>query len=179
MSGPASASQPLCAAIYAKVAEQIERTEHLLELLPADGIDWSPPMERAWTNHRLLEHMLDVLAGFCAVLMAAEPERLAHFETVKAMFPMRGLAYEEMRRRFRELSSYVKEGFSVLNDVTLSRPIPTVFVPEGEPVMTLLLGNLEHLINHKHQLFVHLRLMNIDVSTSDLYQFRNVARPVS
>jgi hypothetical protein len=39
-------------------------------------------------------------------------------------------------------------------------------------VATLLLGNLEHLINHKHQLFLYLKLMGVPVGTPDLYQFR-------
>jgi len=29
----------------------------------------------------------------------------------------------------------------------MERPIRTVFVPEGEALLTLLLGNLEHFIN--------------------------------
>jgi hypothetical protein len=32
-----------------------------------------------------------------------------------------------------------------------------VFVPQGEPLLTLLLGNLEHFINHKYQLFSYLK----------------------
>ncbi len=36
-------------------------------------------------------------------------------------------------------------------------------------LLTLLLGNLEHLINHKHQLFVYLKMMGMNVKTSDLY----------
>ena len=38
--------------------------------------------------------------------------------------------------------------------------------------MTLLLGNLEHLINHKHQLFTYLKQMGVEVTTRDLYRFR-------
>jgi len=39
-------------------------------------------------------------------------------------------------------------------------------------VLTLLLGNLEHLINHKHQLFSYLKQMGVPVATPDLYQLR-------
>ena len=53
-----------------------------------------------------------------------------------------------------------------------SRKLPTVFVAEGETLLTLLLGNLEHVINHKHQLFMYLKLMTVSVSTEDLYRFR-------
>jgi hypothetical protein len=47
-----------------------------------------------------------------------------------------------------------------------------VFVPEGESLMTLLVGNLEHLINHKYQLFLYLKLLGLPVSSRDLYHWR-------
>jgi hypothetical protein len=59
-----------------------------------------------------------------------------------------------------------------LQDSDLGKRVPTVFVPDGEPLLTLLLGNLEHLINHKHQLFTYVKQMGIEVSTRDLYRFR-------
>jgi len=40
-------------------------------------------------------------------------------------------------------------------------------------VLTLFLGNLEHLINHKHQLFACLKQMGVPVATADLYQLRS------
>jgi len=50
--------------------------------------------------------------------------------------------------------------------------LSTVFVKEGETLLTLLLGNLEHLINHKHQLFTYLKLLGVAVTSQDLYHFR-------
>jgi hypothetical protein len=54
----------------------------------------------------------------------------------------------------------------------LARPIPTVFVPEREALLTLLLGNLEHLISHKYQLLTYLKLAGVAVGTPDIYRFR-------
>jgi hypothetical protein len=51
--------------------------------------------------------------------------------------------------------------------------LPTVFATES--VMTLLLGNLEHLINHKYQLFVYLKLLGVSVGTGDIYCWRGSA----
>jgi hypothetical protein len=66
----------------------------------------------------------------------------------------------------------IREGFAVIDDEDLSRSLPTVFVAAGEMVLTLLLGNLEHLINHKHQLFFYLKLLGVPVGTADLYKLR-------
>ncbi len=45
--------------------------------------------------------------------------------------------------------------------------------------MTLLLGNLEHLLNHKYQLFFYLKLLGVPVNSSDLYRFRGDRSPAS
>jgi hypothetical protein len=71
----------------------------------------------------------------------------------------------------REITRHIIAGFEVIDDADLARRIPTLFVPEGELFLTILLGNLEHLINHKHQLFMHLKLMGVAVETKDLYCF--------
>ena len=66
----------------------------------------------------------------------------------------------------------IEEGFALLEDASLSKNVGTVFVERGETVLTLFLGNLEHLINHKHQLFMYLKQMGLEVTTRDLYKFR-------
>ena len=68
--------------------------------------------------------------------------------------------------------SRIQEGFALLQDSDLQKLVPTLFVKEGEALLTLLLGNLEHLVNHKHQLFMYVKLMGIDVGSRDLYHFR-------
>jgi hypothetical protein len=65
----------------------------------------------------------------------------------------------------------IREGFQLLGDLDLGRKIPTVFVPEGEPLLSLLLVNCEHLASHKYQLFIYLRLLGVTVASRDLYHF--------
>ena len=151
---------PLCAALVDKIGEQIERTRHLIALVPAERLDWRP-QAGDWTTADLLGHLLDCISGFCAVLAAAEPERLAHFAKLR-----------EMPTTIEIFHSHIEEGFALLTDADLARRVPTVFVPEGESILTLLLGNLEHLINHKHQLFIYLKQMGVPVATLDLYRLR-------
>jgi hypothetical protein len=157
--------QPLCAALRAKILEQVERIIHLTQFLPADL--GSRPLEGGWSFEQLLEHLLVSLAGFCAVLAAAYPDELAHFQRLRSARPSGNFA-----ERAGVYRAHIEEGFGLLSDEALNKMIPTVFVPAGESVLTLLLGNLEHLINHKHQLFTYLKLSGAAVGTPDLYRLR-------
>ncbi len=160
------------ASLAAKIDEQIERTIHLIGLIPSGSLQWRPPLPAAWQVGELLGHLSDCMAGFCAVLQAADPQRLAHFDALRSL-PVNGFADPgEARDRIAVYRSHIQEGFHLLEDVDLDRKLPTVFVTEGETIMTLLLGNLEHLTNHKHQLFMYLRLMGLSVTSKDLYRFR-------
>ncbi len=152
----------LCDSFLLKIDEQIERTAHLAALLPHNG-----------TEHPgdLLGHLLDCLAGFCAALYAAEPEGLAHFEQLRELPVNLPLGSREFQARLEIYRAHIFEGFALLDDAALSRNIPTLFVPSGQTLMTLLLGNLEHLINHKRQLFEFLKQRHVKVGTADLYRF--------
>ena len=164
--------QMLGAALASKINEQIERTVHLMALLPAKRLEWRPAIPGAWSVGELLGHLLDCLAGFCAVLYAADPERLRHFADLRHLAVNHVCGPEEARERMAFYRIHIHQGFALLKDADLGRKLSTVFVAEGEALLTLLLGNLEHLINHKHQLFTYLQLMAVDVGTADLYRLR-------
>ena len=161
--------------LVAKIREQIERTEHLLSLVPHDRLSWRPPAPAPTLSlEDLIGHLLDCTSGFCAVLLAVEPVRLAHFAALRDL-PVNGPSNPaEASARLSVYRAHIDEGFAALTDEQLSRRIPTVFVAEGETMLTLLLGNLEHLLNHKFQLFFYLKMLGVPVGTSDLYQLRDV-----
>jgi DinB superfamily len=163
---------PLRSSVLAKIQEQFERTSHLIGLLPADRLDWVPAIPEAWPAGVLLGHLLDCAAGFCAVLAAFEPQRLSHFAQLRELPVNHRCSPAEAGTRMAIYLARVDEGFALLTDADLGRQLSTVFVKQGELLLTLLLGNLEHLINHKHQLFTYLKLMGIDVTSRDLYRFR-------
>ena len=163
---------PLCAALLAKTDEQLERTMHLVAELPAGRQAWTPGTPGAFTAGQVLGHLLECCSGFCAALHAAEPARLARFLALKVSPEDRDCAPSRARERLTVYQGAIREGFAAIVDDDLSRSIPTVFVPAGEPLLTLLLGNLEHLVNHKHQLFMYLQLMGVKVGSADLYRFR-------
>lgn len=162
----------IAAALGSKIDEQIERSLHLIECLPPKQLQWKPPVRGARPAGELLGHLLDCMAGFCAVLYAAYPEPLQHFASLRGLPVNHTCAPDEAGERIRQYRIYLDRGFAELKDEDLSRKIPTVFVAGGETVLTLLLGNLEHLINHKHELFMYLKLMGVNLGTTDLYRLR-------
>ncbi|MDD5545042.1 MAG: DinB family protein [Acidobacteriia bacterium] len=160
-----------------KIQEQVERIQHLLSLIPPDRLDWRPqiPVGASAEPHRvdeLLGHLLECLAGFCAVLYKAHPDRLSHFGKLRELPVNHRCRLEEAKQRIDLYQKHIAEGLALVSDEDLQRKLPTVFVPSGEPLLTLLLGNLEHLINHKHQLFWYLKLLGAPVRTPDLYHVR-------
>ena len=161
----------LAALFLAKLDEQVELTERLISLIPPDKLTWKPHPDSLPVCD-LLGHLLECLAGFCATLYAANPDRLAHFAKLRELPVNHCCQIEEARERIREYARHAGEGFRLLTAGELSKNIPTVFVADGETVLTLLLGNLEHLINHKYQLFFYLKLLGVPVGTGDLYHLR-------
>jgi hypothetical protein len=163
---------PLCATLLSKIDEQIERTGHLIALLPENQLGWQPPIPGAWPPGVLLGHLLECLAGFCAVLYAVEPDRLRHFADLRHLPVNHLCGKDEACGRMAAYRSHIHRGFDLLQDADLTEPVPTIFVKQGERLLTLLLGNLEHLINHKHQLFTYLKLLDVNTGSRDLYRFR-------
>src|ERR1700704_2241487 len=75
--GVMSESNALASALFSKLEEQIELTEHLITLIPPDKLEWKP-LPDSFRVCDLLGHLLECLAGFCAALHKARPDRLAH-----------------------------------------------------------------------------------------------------
>ncbi len=162
--------------LLAKLNEQVERLDHLLDLIPPDQVSWRPQLFNSAPEplrlNEVLGHLLECLAGFCATLYAVYPNELSHFNRLRELRVNHACTIEEARHRTREYMRHIEEGFLLLSDQDLALPIPTLFVPQGEAVLTILLGNLEHFINHKHQLFFYLKLLGVPVTTRDLYCWR-------
>lgn len=169
--------------ILLKIEEQIERTEHLISLIPAGMIAWrpeapaveNPPVDLG----HLLGHLLECLAGFCAVLYALNPERLAHFGDLRKHGLNQDCVPADAVQQIHSYGRHIHEGFSLLTDEDLSRTVPTIFSARGVAGMSLILNNLEHLVNHKHQLFWYLKMLGVAVTSRDLYHFDTVLKGVT
>jgi hypothetical protein len=159
--------------IHSKLREQIDRIEHLITLIPPDAITWKPQLQNGASDlGHLLGHLLDCFAGFCAVFDAAFPNELKHIERLQSLPVNHACETKEALVRIREYAEQIEQGFTFCSDDDLRRRIPSVFVPQGETVLTFLLGNLEHLISHKYQLFFYLKLFGLPVSSKDIYHWR-------
>jgi hypothetical protein len=160
----------LCDSLLRKIEEQIERSAHLADLLPDEARLLPLSAFDNWTAGDLLSHLIACMAGFCAALYAADRGRLAHFPRLRELPKIPSMDAREFRARSEIFSAHIQEAFALLDDAGLGQVIPTVFVPSGQTLMTLLLGNLEHLINHKRQLFDFLKSRKVTVGTADLYR---------
>ena len=164
-----------------KVLETIERTEHLVSLVPADRLEWRPELPPNLPPGsdlgQLLGHLLDCLSGFCAAFYAAFPSELADLAELRSTPVNQSCGPDDARGKMEVFTVAIKRGFHQCGDGDLARRIQTVFVPEGETLMTILLGNLEHLINHKYQLFFHLKLAGVPVTSRDIYTWRGDSEP--
>jgi DinB superfamily len=172
-------SRAITDALRAKVFEAIERTEHMVAQVPLDRLTWAPEFPGGGAAPRdfghLLGHLLDCLAGFCAVFAAGFPAELAELQQLRSYPVNQSCSPEEARKGLRMFAEYIERGFQCCTDGDLARQIPTVFVREGETLLTLLLGNFEHLTNHKYQLFLQLKFSGVLVGTKDLYHLRGPA----
>ncbi|HWS52960.1 MAG TPA: DinB family protein [Pyrinomonadaceae bacterium] len=161
----------------AKLDEQIDLLAGIVRRLPAGQTHFTPELPAATFPQpkslgQVLGHLLQCLAGFVAVLHAAHPQRLAHLLELKRRPVNHVCERDEALGRIEEYRAAVRAAFPLVGDDDLARPLPTVFAPEGEAVLTLLLGNFEHLVNHKHELFYYARLLGLPLASRDLYRFR-------
>jgi len=162
--------------VKGKILEAIERTEHLVNMTPADRLAWHPDAAANQTAPidlgHLLGHLLSCVAGFCAALHAAFPSELREMEELRGLAVDHSCAPEEARGRIEIYARHIAKGLALCDEEALGRKTRTVFVPEGETLLTILLGNFEHLTNHKYQLFFYLKLLGVSVGTADLYRLR-------
>jgi len=163
-------------ALRGKVFEAVERTAHLVSLAPPNRLEWTPELPNcelpASDLGHLLGHLLDCLAGFCAAFYAAFPQELADFAELRSIPVNHFCRPDEAAIKIELYSKHINRGFQLCTDEDLRRKTRTVFVPGGQRLLTVLLGNLEHLVNHKYQLFFYLKLMGVPLTTTDLYVLR-------
>src|SRR5258706_11976584 len=134
-------SNALASLFLSKLEEQIERTQHLIALIPPEKLEWKPQPDSLRVCD-LLGHLLECLAGFCATLYAVNSARLVHFAGLRELPVNHCCGIEEASERIRDYGLHIKEGFAVVNDVNLLSRVSTVFFAVGEAWMTVVFGKL-------------------------------------
>ena len=175
------ASKAIAIVLEEKVQGTVGRMEHLVLLVPADRLNWRPgpgneEVREVIDLGHLLGHLLDCMAGFSAAFLAAYPEELAEFVKLKSERVNHFCTPGEWKERIGIYKEGIAKGFQLCTDEDLKRPIATVFMPQGEVLGSILLNNLEHLVNHKYQVFFYLRLLGVPVGTEDLYDLKKGPR---
>ncbi|HET6268288.1 MAG TPA: hypothetical protein VFG11_11270 [Acidobacteriota bacterium] len=161
----------LVQSFFAKVEEQIHLLQGLIPFIPPEKLLWQP-QENTFRLCDILGHLLETLAGFCAALYAVHPDELGHLLKLREKPVNHCCGIDEALQRIHEYQGSIGGASKMLNDSDLLTVISTVFTRRGETLLTILLGNLEHLINHKFQLYFYLKLLRAPVSSTHLYRFR-------
>src|ERR1035438_9999805 len=132
--------EPVCAGLWSKIDEEIERTDHLIAILPAAGLDFVPPIPGSWPTGVLLGHLLECLAGVCAVLGAAHPERLRHFEQLRELPVNHRCGKDEAWERIGVYRARIEEGFGLLRQgMNSSWPRSSSSLAVGSPEATAMI----------------------------------------
>jgi len=172
----AAATRRITSTLAACILQNIAKTAQLVALIKLDQLSYSPslsPGAAPLTDlGHLLGHLLDCLAGCCAAFYVAFPKKLASMQNLRKSQVNHFCEPAEALERIRIYRKEIERGFRLCTDQDLKRKLRTVFRPEGEPLLAILLANLEHLLNHKYQLFFYLRLLGEPVGTKDLYYLK-------
>ena len=178
----AAPARSITSILAAETNQNIEKTAQLISLLKPAQLSHQPPVPPGCVPvislGHLLGHLLDCMAGFCAAFYGAFPKSLTSLQNLRKSQVNHFCEPAEALARIRIYRKEIARGFCVCTDNDLKRKLPTLFRPHGEPFLAILLANLEHLLNHKYQLFFYLRLLGTPVGTKDLYYLRQTTHKI-
>jgi len=152
-------------------------TETLMKMAPADKIDWKPAEGNYFTLGQVLEHLSTDLGaeikGFVTGDWGVELTPEGEFPPEMQVLPPAEkfpccdpqTALKQLDKSYR-LSKETLAGLS--EEDFRSKMVKAPWGVEG-PMWSMLLSALEHLINHKYQLFFYLKMLGLPVNTYTLY----------
>jgi uncharacterized damage-inducible protein DinB len=146
---------------FVDLQREIDTTRRLLERLPEEQFSWKPH-EKSMNLGRLAMHVATLLQWFLTTLEHDELD----FASPPQM-PVEATSRDDLLRTFEQNAAAVTQAFAALDDAALSRPWT---LRNGEQVLTtqsramvLRVWCLSHLIHHRAQLCLYLRLLNLPV----------------
>lgn len=148
-------------ALNAEFAREAEATRRLLERLPADQLDWRPHA-KSFTARALSSHIVDCVAWADAIFggdeLEFDPATYRPFEAAStadllATFDAKVADCRHLLARAGEADLQQSWRLTVLGRVFLEKPRSAVFRDIS----------LSHMIHHRGQLSVYLRLLDVPV----------------
>ncbi len=161
---------PLVCSLAKWVDDQLDRLIHLTEAIPEGWRAKVPPLPiETFPDKRtvgeLLVHLTESLDGLCGTLYNVDQTRFA------SLLELRQDDQSEVLTRFGLYRIAIAQAFESLQDEDLAVTLPSPFRAEHETVLSRVVVNLEHVVNHKHELFIALKLLGLKLGTADLYRF--------
>ncbi|MBI2267590.1 MAG: DinB family protein [Armatimonadetes bacterium] len=152
--------------LMAVLDRQVDVTRKLISLVP-EGKENYAPAPGFMPLGALLRHLGESLGFLKMVVTDGFPSQKdvleAQTRPPQSATPSEAIqAIEKNYKEFRELSEKMTPDF--YNKGIVKTP----FMGDA-PCWLVLAGGAEHLINHKHQLFIYLKLMGMPVDTGTLY----------
>lgn len=154
-------------------------TESLLDLVDDDALDWKPAAGDNWmTTGQLLKHITDACGGAFRGFVTGDwglpegtdvsdlsPEDM--LPPAEAMPTVESVA--EAKTALDADRRLALEMLADIDEAKLEKPVPAPWDPSEVPLGHRLLQMVEHLKQHKAQLFYYLKLQGKPVDTSDLW----------
>ena len=133
-------------------------TRRLLECVPADKFGWKPH-DKSSTLGDLAGHIAE-LPSFLATMATTDAVELASGQFT----PFKPTTHKELMEGFEKNLADSRKVIASLNDTEFAKPWKLTF--NGAPIMegprnTLIPNTLSHLVHHRGQLTVYLRLLGV------------------
>lgn len=145
--------------------EELETTRRLLAVVPTAHLAWRPH-ERSWPLGALAAHTVNLLHWQTLILDQDEFD-LASAPPPQSTGPE---STEELLRQFDERAAALQAAVAALDDEALSRPWtlrhgPRTIFTNSKALVFRRMGT-SHLVHHRAQLGLYLRLLDVPVPAS-------------
>lgn len=151
-------------ALVIEFEHEVETTRRLLERLPDDKLDWRPH-EKSFTARHLASHIVDCLRWTDSIVTGDE------LDMDPATYqPFQAASVDDLLKAFDDQAAECKQALAGIDDAEMLQPWRLKLMGkvrfERPKVAVLRDMTLSHLIHHRGQLTVYLRLMNVPVPGS-------------
>ncbi len=164
--------------LKAHVEETYRAAEGLMSLVSEDDLEWKPATGANWmTTGQLLMHMTGACGDSCRAFVTGDwrlPDGtdLSEMSPDQMVPPAESLPTAGSVREARAALAADKQLALEMIDQAgdrMEEPTPAPWDPRPSPLGAQLLGMIDHLNNHKSQLFYYLKLQGKPVNTMHLY----------